>query len=49
MEMKKKQITLPDGRTLIYFSFPKKETKLTTHNREGEAPVEPKCCCGGEK
>jgi hypothetical protein len=46
MEMIKKQITLPDGRTLIYFSFPKKDA---TDKQGCKASAKPKCCCGGDK
>ncbi|MCE5313741.1 MAG: hypothetical protein ABFD49_04110 [Armatimonadota bacterium] len=46
MEMIKKQITLSDGRTLIYFSFPEKNEKQTC---KCESSPEPKRCCGGDK
>lgn len=29
MEMKKEKIEIPGGRTLIYFTFPKKDDKKT--------------------
>lgn len=45
MEMIKKQITLPDGRTLIYFSFPKKDDSQNKCCADTKA----KCCCGGDK
>ncbi|MEN6357491.1 MAG: hypothetical protein ABFD83_10450 [Armatimonadota bacterium] len=45
MEMIKKQITLPDGRTLIYFSFPKNDNNKDSKRNE----CEKKCCCGGDK
>jgi hypothetical protein len=49
MEMIKKQITLPDGRTLIYFSFPKKDNKQSKCVNPECNGADKKCCCGGDK
>lgn len=45
--MKKKQITLEDGRYLVYFSFDKKKDKERDKERAGCCGNS--CCCGGKK